>query len=501
MGDPRTATVVVIGAGFSGLCMGISLKKAGIHDFVILEKADEVGGVWRENTYPGLRCDIRSHLYSFSFAQDPRWSNPYASQAEIWAYLRRVADEFGLREHIRFGVSMNAERWDADRQVWEVRTGSGETYTSRFLVNSTRALFVPAAVRLKGLRSFAGETWHSAEWNHDVDLAGKRVAVIGTGASSIQIVPAIADRVASLTVYQRSAAWVLPKADYEMPAWVRGVFGAVPPLQRAYRAALYWSRELTGVPMMKGNSLALWWAERKGRRHIRRHISDPELRANLTPDYRIGCKRVLLSNDYYRALNQDNVEVVTDGITKVLPHSLVDAAGVEREADVIVFGTGFQGALQKVKIQGADGRNLWRDWVTKGAEALRGITIPGYPNLFFMHGPNSGSAHNSMVFMIEAQANFIRRAIELVESRGAAALDTRAEAHDQFQTDIQSKLRQGIWSRGGCSSWYLDDKGMNRTMWPGASWRYWLRTRKVDEREFELIAREEVSEHDTNHVQ
>ncbi|MGH3433406.1 MAG: flavin-containing monooxygenase, partial [Thermocrispum sp.] len=322
-----------------------------------------------------------------------------------------------------------------------------------------------------------------------IDLAGKRVAVIGTGASAVQIVPAIAPRVASLTVFQRSPAWVLTKPQRRAPGWLKLLFGAVPPVQRAVRAAQYWSRETTGVPMMRMNRLVLARGERLGRRHIARQVSDHRLREKLTPDYRFGCKRVLLSNDYYPALGRDNVELVTDGIDKVLPHALVDGTGAEHPVDTIIFATGFQGALQKVKIIGEGGRSLWRDWVRHGPQALRGVAVAGYPNLFFLHGPNSGSAHNSMVFMIEAQTRFVVRAIEHVRDAGAAGIGVRQQAQDAFQQRIQSALTDSVWVRGGCSSWYLDEHGVNRTMWPGASWRYRLETRTVHPGEFDLIRR------------
>lgn len=486
--------MVIVGSGFSGIGMGVALQRAGIDDFVILEKAGEVGGVWRDNTYPGCECDVPSHLYSFSFEPNPRWRQAFSAQPDIAEYLQRVADTYGLREHIRFGTAMSGEHWDDERQVWRVSTDTDEEYTCRFVVNSTRALFVPMLARLKGIRAFAGETFHSAQWNHDYDLSSKRVAVVGTGASAIQIVPAIAPRVASLTLFQRTAPWVLPKPQRSVPGWLRRLFAAAPIVQQGYRSALYWARELGGVPVMRANPLALRRGERRGRRHIERQVADPELRRKLTPDYRFGCKRVLLSNDYYPALSRDNVNLVTDGIEKVLPHAVVDASGTEHPVDAIIFGTGFQGALQKVKIIGRDGRSLWREWVRDGAVSLRGISVAGFPNMFFLHGPNSGTAHNSMVFMIEAQARFVVDAIRLVRRRSAASIDARPQAQERFQERIQQRLATSVWVRGGCTSWYLDDRGVNRTMWPGGSWRYRLQTRRVDPREFDLTPAPEFTD-------
>jgi cation diffusion facilitator CzcD-associated flavoprotein CzcO len=478
---------VVIGTGFSGLGMAIQLKRDGRDDFVVLEKAADVGGTWRDNTYPGCACDIPSHMYSFSFAQNPGWTRSYSPQPEIWDYLRDVADRFSLRDHIRFGVEVAGARWDADEHRWHVATNQGE-YTARFLVAGIGALHIPNIPKLPGIESFAGETFHSATWNHDYDLTGKRVAVIGTGASAIQFVPRIAPDVAKLTIFQRTPPWILPKPDHPMPGWVRTLFRLVPGAQRLYRDALYWLLEARAIGF-NGHPAVLKLASKIALAHMRRQVTDPELRRKLTPDYVMGCKRVLIANDYYPALARDNVEVNTSGIRAVTEHGVVDSRGVEHEVDVIIHGTGFHvtDAFDHLDVTGVDDRHLAKEWAAGGIQTHLGITVAGYPNLFFLLGPNTGLGHNSVVFMIESQIRYVAAAMALADRKGASALDTKESAQARFQSDIQRKLAGGVWTRGGCTSWYLDSRGVNRTIWPGFTWRYWLRTRRLDPDVFDLV--------------
>jgi cation diffusion facilitator CzcD-associated flavoprotein CzcO len=479
---------VVIGTGFSGLGMAIRLKRDGRDDFVVLEKADDVGGTWRDNTYPGCACDIQSHMYSFSFEQNPGWTRSYSPQQEIWDYLRRVTDEYGLRRHIRFGTEVTGARWDADERRWHVTTATGDEYVARFVVSGIGGLHIPNVPKLPGIENFAGPAFHSARWDHDADLAGKRVAVVGTGASAIQFVPRIAPRVARLTVFQRTPPWILPKPDHPMPGWTRRLFRAVPGVQRAYRALLYWLLESRAVGF-NGRPGVQKLGQRIALRHMNKAIADPELRRKLTPDYVMGCKRVLLANDYYPALTRPNVEVVTDGVAAVREHSIVDTAGVEHEVDAIIYGTGFHvtDAFDYVNITGVDGRDLSKDWRTNGIRTHYGITVAGYPNLFFLLGPNTALGHNSVVFMIESQIRYVAQAMALVERSGAAALEPKESAQARFQSDIQRKLIKGVWTQGGCTSWYLDAHGVNRTIWPGFTWRYWQRTRHLDPADYDLV--------------
>ncbi|WP_034271954.1 flavin-containing monooxygenase [Haloechinothrix halophila] len=490
MAQPERAKVIIVGTGFSGLGMGIQLKNAGIDDFVIIEKADEVGGTWRDNTYPGCACDIQSHMYSFSYEQNPNWSRAFSGQPEIFDYLKGVADKYGLREHMRFGVEMTSARWDEDAQTWTVTGAKGESFTGRFLVSGIGALHIPNIPKLAGVESFQGPSFHSADWDHDVDLRGKRVAVVGTGASAIQFVPQIAPEVDKLTLFQRTAPWVMPKPDHQVPAFAKALFRALPFTQRLVRTFLYWFLEARAIGF-NGHPALMRAAERIAKWHMRRAIKDPELRAKLTPDYTMGCKRVLQANDYYPALARENVDVVTEGITEVREHSVVDAAGVEHEVDVIIYGTGFHvtDAFDYIEITGVGGRDLAKTWRDEGMTTHKGITVAGFPNLFFLLGPNTGLGHMSVVFMIESQARYVLDAIRLAERTEAAALEVRPEVQDEFQDDIQRKLADGIWTTGGCTSWYLDSQGVNRTIWPGFTWKYWLGTRKVKPTDFQLVGR------------
>ncbi|SEF26376.1 Predicted flavoprotein CzcO associated with the cation diffusion facilitator CzcD [Amycolatopsis pretoriensis] len=482
MGNRTETGVVIVGTGFSGLGMAIQLRKEGRDDFVILEKAHDVGGTWRDNSYPGCACDIPSHMYSFSFEQNPGWSRAYSPQPEIWRYMREVADKHDLRRFTRFGQEMTGARWDADENRWHVATRGGDEFVADALVAGVGALHLPMVPELPGIENFAGPAYHSARWRHDVDLKGKKVAVIGTGASAVQFVPKIAPDVEELTLFQRTPPWIMPKADHEMSGRTRALFKAFPPAQRAYRNLLYWLLEARAIGF-NGQSWVMKLGQRLAKRNIDRAITDPALRRKVTPDYTMGCKRVLISNDYYPALARDNVDVVTDGVREVREHSVVDAAGVEHEADVIVYGTGFHvtDAFDDLEIVGRDGRNLGKEWATEGMRTHLGITVAGFPNLFFLLGPNTGLGHNSVVFMIEAQISYVAEALRLARGR---AIEPKPEVQERFNTAIQRKLAKGIWTRGGCKSWYLDAKGVNRTIWPGFTWRYWLDTRKVRREDF-----------------
>ncbi len=490
MGERTEVRVVIVGTGFSGLGMAIGLKKAGIDDFVVLEKANDVGGTWRDNSYPGCACDIQSHMYSFSFDQNPNWTRSFPTQPEIWDYLRRVSARHDLGRHIRFGVELTGARWESDEQRWHVQTRSGAEFVAQFVVSGVGALHIPNVPTLPGIESFAGETFHSASWNHDYDLRGKRVAVVGTGASAIQFVPRIAGQVRQLHLYQRTAPWIMPKPDHPMPGWVRTLFTLFPPAQRTYRNLIYWLLEARALGF-NGHPRLLQAAELLAKRMAAKQIDDPQLRRKVTPDYRMGCKRVLVSNDYYPALNRDNVEVITEGVREIREHSVIAADGSEREVDAIIFGTGFHvtDAFDHLDLIGRDGRNLAKEWATEGMRTHYGITVAGFPNLFFLLGPNTGLGHNSVIFMIESQIRYVVDAIRLVDASRAKALEVRADVQERFNTDIQRQLVRGVWTQGGCRSWYLDAKGVNRTIWPGFTWRYWLDTRKVRPADFELTVR------------
>jgi cation diffusion facilitator CzcD-associated flavoprotein CzcO len=468
--------VVIVGAGFAGLGMAISLKRGGRDDFVILEKAAELGGTWRENTYPGCGCDVPSHLYSFSFAPNPQWSRSYADQPEILEYLRRVAESFDVTRYIRFNTEFVDARFDESADRWVVTTRDGGTVTGRALVLGVGPLHRPAYPDLPGLASFTGPTFHSARWEHDIDLTGKRVAVVGTGASAIQFVPEIAPKVQQLHVFQRTAPWLLPRPDHPFGPRSKRVFTTVPPARWAYRAALYWRNELAAAGFTmnpKLMRLAAWVS----RRHLAKQVTDPELRAKLTPAYTIGCKRILVASTYYPALTRPNVELVTDPIAEIGPEWIATNDGTQRRVDVIIFGTGFHviDTLGELSITGPGGVTLSDAW-RGGVEAYLGMTVAGFPNLFIMLGPNTGLGHNSVVFMIEAQLRYVTRCLS--QLRDGGRLTVNPQAQRDFNTRLQRKMRRTVWTAGGCRSWYLDSDGVNRALWSGSSAGYWLRTRR-----------------------
>jgi cation diffusion facilitator CzcD-associated flavoprotein CzcO len=462
--------IVIVGAGFSGLGMAAGLRRRGIEDFVVLERADEVGGTWQANTYPGCRCDVPSHLYSFSFAPNPDWSHTYSAQPEIRDYLSRCADELGLRPHLRTGVAVEAARWDDAASCWEIETTEG-TYVADVMIGAMGPLTEPKYPDVPGLDTFAGHTMHSARWDHDYDLRGKRVASIGTGASAIQYVPEIAPDVEQLYVFQRTAPWVVPHGNRPISARKRALYGRVPAVQRLIRGAVYASRESLVVAMAKRPRL-LGALERMGRKHLERQVSDPQLREQLRPDFSLGCKRILPSNRWYRALQRDNVELVCSELAEVRPHAVVDRDGVEHEVDAIVFGTGFHVTDPPAAdvVYGRDGvllADVWRG----SPRAYLGTAVPDFPNLFLLLGPNTGLGHSSVVYMIESQIEHVLRAIDALQRSAAPQIEVRPEAVDAFNSQLDAQLRGTVWA-SGCSSFYVDATGRNSTLWPDYTWRF-----------------------------
>ncbi len=480
---------VIIGSGFSGLGMAIKLKQSGRDNFVILEKDDDLGGTWRDNTYPGCACDIPSPLYCFSFAPNPHWSRLFAPQQEIWDYLRRLVDDFDLAGHIRCGATVTSATFDERTGTWEVVVDSGETLRCRVLVTGVGALHVPSVPDLPGLGSFAGTTFHSARWRHDHDLTGSRVAVVGTGASAIQFVPEIQGSVDKLTLFQRTAAWVTPKPDRALSAKEQDLYARHPAAQRALRVFMYWTLEGRGAGFALSPK-AMGFLERSARRHLAKQVRDPELQAKLTPDYQIGCKRVLISNTFYPALTQDNVDVVTEKIVQVRPHGVVTADGVEHEADTLIFATGFEvsGNLLQMRIVGRDGLELRDVWGSRGIGAHLGMTMAGFPNLFVLLGPNTGLGHSSVVFMIESQIRYVVQALDLLDRQGADYLEVRPDRERGFRRRVQTRLDDTVWE-SGCRSWYMDEAGRNFTIWPYFTFQYWLETRRLRRRDFTVVRR------------
>ena len=479
---PEHVRVFVVGAGFAGLGAAIKLDEAGLPDFLVVDKGDSVGGTWRDNTYPGAACDVPSQLYSFSFAPNPEWSRSFSPQPEIQAYLEDVARRSGVLDRFRFGVTVEDATWDEDDLVWQVSTSVGRL-TADILISGSGGLSEPKLPDIEGIDTFAGEIFHSARWNHDYDLTGKRVAVIGTGASAIQIVPEIAERVAHLDVYQRTAPWVIPRHDRAYTGLERFGFRHVPLFQKAYRTAIYWARE-GFVPAFTWQPKLAAPAKAQALGNIKKGISDPALREAVTPHYEIGCKRILISNTWYPALDRDDVELVTDPIAEITPTGVVTRDGTHREIDCLIVATGFHTTDQPIAhhVKGRDGRTLADVWSEHGMASYKGTTTAGFPNLFQIVGANTGLGHSSMVFIIESQIAYILSAIQQMEARGIATVEPLAAAQAAWNADLQRRMRRTVWNTGGCASWYLDDHGRNTTLWPRTTFafRSLLRTFDLD---------------------
>lgn len=478
-------SVAIIGTGFGGLGMAIQLKKAGFDDIAIFEKAGDVGGCWRDNTYPGAACDIPSHLYSFSFEIKTDWSRRYAPQPEILQYLRHCARSYDVYRHVRFHTEVQGASFDEAEGRWTIELSDGTTHEADVLVSAAGQLNRPAYPRIPGIESFTGEMFHSATWNHDFDLAGKKVAVIGTGASAIQFVPRIAPLVGELMLFQRAAPHVMPKPDYAYPAPVRAAFSRIPGLRRLSRWAAYWLHEPRALAFTRYPQLAAPF-HRRCMRYLRSKVADSRLRRELTPTEAIGCKRVLLANDYYQALVRPNADVVTSAITEIRPEGLLTDDGRVHEVDAIILGTGFQATdfLAPMRITGRDGCELnevWRD----GAEAHLGITVSGFPNLFLLYGPNTNLGHISVVLMLEAQIGYATQAVKRLARGDVRWLDVRADVQDAFNAEVQERVKATVWDRG-CTSWYKTASGKNTNNWPGFSFEYRRRTRRLNEGDYHL---------------
>jgi cation diffusion facilitator CzcD-associated flavoprotein CzcO len=483
---PDHVTVAVVGAGFGGIAVGIRLREAGLTDFVILERAGAVGGTWRDNTYPGCACDVPSHLYSYSFALNPGWSRSFSRQQEIWRYLEDVTDRYRVRGHIRFGAEVTQARWDEAAALWRLRTARGQL-TATVVVVAAGPLSEPSYPDIPGLEGFRGDVFHSACWNHDASLAGKRVAVVGTGASAIQIVPEIQQVAASLVLFQRTPAWVLPRRDKAISPARQQLYARVPAAQKAVRLGQYLSREaLVGGFVRRPGMLRA--AQRIALAHMTRSINDPDLRARLTPDYVMGCKRILLSDDFYPALAQANVQVVAAGLAKVDGATLTAQDGTACEADAVIFATGFRVTDMPIaeRILGAGGVSLADCW-QGDMSALRGTTVAGYPNMCLVIGPNTGLGHNSMIHIIESQLSYILGYVTAVARLGGrGALHVRAGAQQRWNAALQRRMARSVWVTGRCQSWYLSASGRNPTIWPGSTLAFRRATRRLDLGEYEI---------------
>jgi len=484
--------VVIIGAGFGGIGMAIALKQAGINDFVVLDRAADLGGTWRDNSYPGLTCDVPSQLYSFSF-RPWRWSRRFPARDEILHYLHALVAEHDLSPHLRFGSGVAAAVFDDRAATWQLTLADGSELQATAVISAVGQLGRPVLPEIAGRDEFAGPSWHSGRWNHDVSLAGRRVAVVGTGASAIQFVPEIAKVAAHVDVYQRSAPYVLPKADRPYRAAEQQVFDRVPMVRKADRLRIFLYGELltSGFvlsPKLLAAPMQLW------RRHLNAQIADPRLRAKCIPDYVMGCKRVVFSNDWYPALTQPHVDLVTDPIDRIAPDGVVTADGTTRPAEVIIYGTGFRAVdfLTPLRVTGLDGWRLedaWRD----GAQAYLGIAVTGFPNFFLLYGPNTNLGGNSILYMLEGQIGYVLGAIRALSEGQLAWLDVRPDVQDTFTSWVASASRKSVWETG-CHSWYTTSAGRNTNNWPDHTFLYRYRVRRFDLVAYRVMPRRPVAD-------
>lgn len=483
--SPNPMDIVIIGTGFGGLGMAIQLKKAGIESFTILEKGASVGGTWRDNTYPGAACDVQSHLYSFSFEPKSDWTRKFGLQPEIRSYMESCAVKYRLHEHIRFNTEVKSAAFDKASGTWTIQTRSGDTLCAHALISATGQLNQPAYPNIPGMDKFKGEVFHSARWDHDYDLSGKSVAVVGTGASAIQFVPQIVAKVKQLKLFQRSGAWVIPKPDRPFTGFEQWLFESFPFLDRFYRSYIYWKNEVRAIGFTKFGWVLEAWAW-QSRWFMRRHVKDPAKRKKLLPDYKIGCKRLLISNDWFPAVNQDHVDIITDGIEQMTENGVITADGTEHKVDAIIYGTGFKATdiLAPIHITGLNGLELndaWKD----GAEAYKGTCVSGFPNLFILYGPNTNLAHSSIIFMLESQFRYVMQCLRMLLDPGLHYMNVKASRQKELGDTMQERLQSSVWV-AGCDSWYMNEAGRITNNWPGFTFSFRLLTGKLDLQDYEL---------------
>jgi cation diffusion facilitator CzcD-associated flavoprotein CzcO len=480
----RSRSVAVVGGGFGGVGAAAMLRRAGYHDLTVFERGERIGGVWHHNTYPGAACDVPSHLYEFSFDPNPRWSRRYAPQAEIQAYLEGVARRHGVLDRIRTGTEVKSARWDDESSRWVLHTSAGE-HQAEILLTACGQLSVPTVPPIPGLESFAGPAFHTAQWRHDVELAGKRVAMVGTGCSAIQVVPAIQPLVEQLDVYQRSPGWTFPKMDFEYSERTKRLLERFPVLQRLDRAAIFAFMELGAAGMTRHRWL-LKPFRAAARRQINKAIQDPELRRKVTPTDEIGCKRLMLTDEWYPTLTRPNVELVTDRIAEVAPGGIRTDDGTERPADVLVLGTGFKthGFVAPMEIVGAGGRTLTQEWADV-PRAYLGMSVPSFPNMFLLYGPNTNGGTGSVIYTIEAGMAHVIAALRQLERTDARRIEVRRDTAADFDRELRAALAGSVWHTG-CTNWYVDENGNDPNQWPWLWSTYRRRTSRVDSATYEL---------------
>lgn len=481
---PRKTTIAIIGSGFGGLGMAIRLLQTGFNDFMILEKANDVGGTWRENQYPGAACDVQSHMYSFSFEPKHDWSKRYAQSDEIYQYILDVTEKYQLRQHCQFNHEVTGAYYQQDQALWRLDIKDQRPILAQFVVLASGPLHVPQIPHIKGIEKFKGKVFHSAQWDHQYDLHGKRVASIGTGGSAIQYLPEIAPEVAQLDVYQRSAAWVIPRDERKYLELNKKLFEKFPLLRKVHRARLYWSNESRVVPIFKPEIMK--YGQKLAEVFINFQVKDKEIAQKLTPNYIMGCKRILISNKYYPTFNRPNVSLITEGIQEITENGIVSTEGTERAVDCIIYGTGFitdpRIYMKSFPCKGINGHDLMQEW-KDGAESYYGILTKGFPNLFQLVGPNTTLGHNSIIFMIEAQVEYIIKILKNMQKQHVDSVEIKAHVQDEFNAKVQEDLKHTVWSTG-CNSWYTNAEGKNFTLWSGYTWKYWLETQKPNKNAF-----------------
>lgn len=472
--------VAIVGAGFAGLGMAIRLRQAGHHDFAVFERAADVGGTWRDNSYPGAAVDVRSHLYSYSFAPNPDWTQVLAGQAELWDYIRRVSHENGVMDHVRLETEVLSGAWDEQAQRWRLQTSGGEV-EAQFVVSAMGPLSRPSIPDLPGLDTFAGHVFHSGRWDHEHDLTGKRVGVIGTGSSAAQFIPEIQPEVAHLTVFQRTPHWTFPRLNRRITDRERALYHRFPALQRLVRARQYWYHELVLGSAVQNPVVT----ETVSKLRLRTQVKDPELRRKLTPSYRMGCKRIVINDTFLPALTRPDVDLVVDPIVRITPTGVLTADGTEHRLDTIVLGTGFQVMPVADPLRGRAGDTLTERWAERRAAHL-GTTVHGFPNYFMLVGPNTATGHTSILLYAEPQIEYVLQALDHADRHGIGSFEVRQSAQDDYNAAIQERLATTVWTTGGCDSWYLDERDGTSVLWPGFTWSFRKALRRFDHENYEM---------------
>ncbi|ANF81964.1 4-hydroxyacetophenone monooxygenase [Acinetobacter sp. NCu2D-2] len=485
--------IAIIGGGFGGIAMAIRLIQSNIHDFIILEKASDFGGTWRENQYPGAACDVQSHMYSLSFAPKTDWSKRYAEAPEIFSYIQGLIEQFSLQQYCQLNTEVLSAQYQEDQCVWHLGLNNDRQLEAQYVIFASGPLHVPQIPHIKGIEKFQGKVFHSSQWDHHYNLNGKNVASIGTGGSAIQYIPEIAPQCKKLYVMQRTAAWVIPRDERLYHDVEKKLFAKFDWFRKFHRARLYWSNESRVVPIVKPTVMK--YTQKLAEAFIRYQVKDKTIAQKLTPDYIMGCKRILVSNKYFPTFNRPNVELVTDAIQEITENSITTKDGVERPIDCLIYGTGFitdpRIYLKSFKCVGENGIELKQAWAN-GAESYYGINTKNFPNLFQLLGPNTVLAHNSVVFMIESQVEYILQMMQLVEKTHSSAIVVKDEIQDQFNQHLQEIMAGTVW-QSGCVSWYQQDGGKNFALWPTYTWKYWLKTKTLNPADYRLLSRKSGS--------